>query len=320
MVGVATLMKSAGVKNHLHDLNWSAFPEGGGQTVQNIQGDHGSQTQPSARPELQAQSASNTIESEERPRSSVLEEDLSLSNTHDNEGEDKVDGGQSSTDQDISGYTKFDLSDRLHVEETGENVLSESSMFTASLGNGNHRRETLDPPSVISHQSAVDAVGIFSRPVNDVDLNQPSQVKPVDKSSIAMCGKSTASVSRTNLRRDKKKHHNDTGEGIKRTRKFNLKDQEVKGLHTPRTSRRSVREPPSNTSTPRPVSNSDDFSVKCEYCGKRLLKKSMKYHVKKIHKILDKLLECRKCGTKFLREAARDIHETSCVINYEVCS
>ena len=121
-----------------------------------------------------------------------------------------------------------------------------------------------------------------------------------------------------NDQRLKKKPQTDTGEVkvIWGPRILSPKDQEdnSNGLHTPKTSRRSVRKLTSNTFTPRPVSISGDYRVKCEYCGKRLLKKSMQYHLKKIH--LDKLLECRKCGSKFLREAAREIHEKSCVIDY----
>ena len=306
-MGVATLMKSAGVKNHQNELSYFAIPEGSEQTptVQDTPRDLASQTQPMMGSCL---------------GSSVLEKDLELSKTVDEAGEDVEDSGQSSTDQDLSRDADLSLLDRLHMEESGESILSESSMFTATLGDGNHRRETLNPPvfdeSIITHQRAVDAVGNFSRQVNET--KQPPQVKQkaVVQSSSVMSDidKSTARVSRTNRQRNKKRHYTDTGEVTKRSRNLSLKDQEDKGLHTPRTSRRSVREPPSHTSTPRPVS--DDYLVKCEYCGKRLLKKSMKQHVKKIH--LDKLLECRKCGSKFLREAAREIHEVACVINYEV--
>lgn len=305
VVGVSTLMKSAGVKNHQNELSYFAIPEGSEQTLtaQDTPGDLASQTQPMMGSCL---------------GSSVLEKDLELSKTVDEAGEDVEDGGQSSTDQDLSRDADLSLLDRLHMEESGESILSESSMFIATLGDGNHRRETLNPPvfdeSIITHQRAVDAVGNFSRQVNET--KQPPQVKQkaVDQSSSVEYDKSTARMFRTNRQRNKKRHHTDTGEVTKRTRNISLNDQEGKGLHTPRTSRRSVREPPSHTSTPRPVS--DDYSVKCEYCGKRLLKKSMKQHVKKIH--LDKLLECRKCGSKFLREAAREIHEKACVINYEV--
>ena len=306
-MGVSTLMKSAGVKNHQNELSYFAIPEGSEQTLtaQDTPGDLASQTQPMIGSCL---------------GSSVLKKDLELSKTVDEAGEDVEDSGQSSTDQDLSRDADLSLLDRLHMEESGESILSESSMFTATLGDGNHRRETLNPPvfdeSIITHQRAVDAVGNFSRQVNET--KQPPQVKQkaVVQSSSVMSDidKSTARVSRTNRQRNKKRHYTDTGEVTKRSRNLSLKDQEDKGLHTPRTSRRSVREPPSTTSTPRPVS--DDYLVKCEYCGKRLLKKSMKQHVKKIH--LDKLLECRKCGFKFLGEAAREIHEMACVINYEV--
>jgi len=297
VVGVATLMKSAGVKNHHKELSFCAIPEGSDQTPtdhQNTLGDLASQTQPRV----------GSL------GSSVLKEDLELSETVDEAGEDVEDGGQSTTD--VSGDADLSLLDRLNTEDSGESILSESSIFTATLGDGNHRRETLNPPvfdeSIITHQRAVDAVGNISRQVSGT--KQPPQVKQnaVDQSSVVY-GKSTARVSKANRQKNIV---------AKRTRiiSLNLKDQEGKGPHTPRTSRRLVREPPSQTSTPRPVSGSDDYSVKCEYCGKRLLKKSMKQHVKNIH--LDKLFECRKCGFKFLREAAREIHEMACVINYEV--
>jgi len=302
VVGVATLMKSAGVKNHHKELSFCAIPEGSDQTPtdhQNTLGDLASQTQPRV----------GSL------GSSVLKEDLELSETVDEAGEDVEDGGQSTTD--VSGDADLSLLDRLHVEDSGESILSESSIFTATLGDGNHRRETLNPPvfdeSIITHQRAVDAVGNISRQVSGT--KQPPQVNQnaVDQCSVVY-GKSTARVSKANRQRNKKRHHTDTGEVTKRTRIISLKDQEGKGLHTPRTSRRLVREPPSQTSTPRP--GSGDYSVKCEYCGKRLHKKSMKQHLRKIH--LDKLLECRKCGFKFLREAAREIHEMACVINYEI--
>ena len=295
-MGVATLMKSAGVKNYHNELSWVAIPEGSDQTptVQNTPGDLSSQTQPRMGSLV----------------SSVLKEDLELSETVDEAGEDAEDGGQSTTD--VSGSADLSLLDRLHIhmEGSGESILSESSIFTATLGDdGNHRRETLNPPvfdeSIITHQRAVDPVGNFSRKVNEA--KQPPQVKQIavnhHQSSSAVYDKSTARVYN-------KRHHTDTGEVTKRTRIIGLKDQEVEGLHTPRTRPRSVRDPPSHTSTPRPI--------KCEYCGKRLLKKNMKQHVKNIH--LDKLLECRKCGFKFLREAAREMHEMACAINYEVHS
>ena len=299
MVGVATLMKSAGVKNHHNELSYFAIPEGSDQTPtdQDTPGDLASQTQ---------------------TKSSVLKEDLELSMTVDEAGEDVEDGGQSSTDQDLSRDADISLLDRLHMEDSGESILSESSMFIATLGEGNHRRESLNPPvfdeSIITHQRAVDAVGSFSRQVKETKQSPQVKVKAVDQSSSVAYEKSMARMSRTNRQISKKRHHTDTGEDTKRTRTISLKDQEAKSLHTLRTRRRSVRKPPSHTSTPRPVS--DDYSVKCEYCGKRLHKKSMKKHVKHIH--LDKLLECRKCGSKFLREAAREIHEKECVINYEV--
>jgi len=299
VVGVATLMKSAGVKNH-QELSYFAIPEGSEQTPtdQDTPGDLASQTQ----------TRMGSL------GSSVLKEDLELSETVDETGED-VEDGQSSTDQDLSRDADLSLLDRLHMEESGESILSESSMFIATLGDGNHRRESLNPPvfdeSIITHQRAVDAIGSFSRQVNEIKQPPQVKVKAVDQLTS---DKSTARMSGTNRQINKKWHHTNTGEVTKRTRTISLKDQEDKSLHTPRTRRRSVREPPSHTSTPRPVS--DDYSVKCEYCGKRLHKKSMKKHVKTIH--LDKLLECRKCGSKFLREAAREIHEKECVINYEV--
>jgi len=304
VVGVATLMKTAGVKNHQNELSYFAIPEGSEQTptVQDTPEDLASQTQPRMC----------------SLGSSVLKKDLELSETVDEAGEDVEDGGQSSTDQDLSRDADLSLLDRLHMEEAGESILSESSMFTASLGDGNHRRETLNPPvfdeSIITHQRAVDAVGNFSRQVNKTKLPPQVKQKAVDQSSSVEYDRSTARMFRTNRQRYKKRHHTDTGEVTKRTRNISLNDQEGKGLHTPRASRRSVREPPSHTSTPRPVS--DGYSIKCEFCGKRLHKKSMKQHVKKFH--LDKLLECRKCGYKFLREAAREIHESACVIFYEV--
>ena len=66
-MGVATLLKSTGVKSHQNELMWVGIPK---QTVQTSL-DHASQTQPSI---LVAQSASNPLEAEERPRSSVLED------------------------------------------------------------------------------------------------------------------------------------------------------------------------------------------------------------------------------------------------------
>jgi len=305
VVGVATLMKSAGVKNHHEELSFCAIPEGSDQTptVQDTPGDLASQTQTGM-----------------GSSSSVLKEDLELSETVDKAGEDVEDDGQSTTD--LSGDADLSLLDRIHMEESGESILSESSMFNASLGDGNHRRESLNPPlfdeSIITPQRAVDAVDSFLGQLNET--KQPPQVKAkaVDQSSSVVYDKSMVGMSRTNRQISKKRHHTDTGEVTKRTRTNSLKDQGGKGLHlhTPRTDRRSVREPPSHTSTPRPVFGSDDYSVKCEFCGMRLLKKSMKKHVKKIH--LERLLECRKCGYKFLREAAREIHEMACVINYEI--
>ena len=301
MVGVATLMKSAGIKNHHEELSFCAIPEGSEQTPtdQDTPGDLASQTQ----------TGTGSL------GSSVLKEDLELSETVDEAGKDYED----SADADGADLS---LLDRLHMEESGESILSESSMFTASLGDGNHRRESLNPPlfdeSIITPQRAVDAVDSFLGQLKET--KQPPQVKEkaVDQSSSVAYEKSMARMSRTNRQISKKRHHTDTGEVTKRTRTISLKDQGGKGLHlhTPRTGRQSVRELPSHTSTPRPVFGSDDYSVKCEFCGKRLLKKSMKKHMKKIH--LDKLLECRKCGFKFLREAAREIHEMACVINYEV--
>ena len=44
----------------------------------------------------------------------------------------------------------------------------------------------------------------------------------------------------------------------------------------------------------------------------------MKPHITKMH--LNKLFKCRKCGCKFLREPARENHEITCAISYEVRS
>ena len=109
-MGVATLMKSAGVKNHQNELSYFAIPEGSDQTPtdQDTPGDLASQTQ---------------------TKSSVLKEDLELSITVDEAGEDVEDGGQSSTDQDLSRDADLSLLDRLHMEESGESIRSESSMF-----------------------------------------------------------------------------------------------------------------------------------------------------------------------------------------------
>ena len=104
----------------------------------------------------------------------------------------------------------------------------------------------------------------------------------------------------------------------KRSVNNNLDRDEAKSLLTPRTRRRSVRDPPTDTSTPKPVENvrKGGITVKCEFCGKKLLKKSMKQHVKKIH--IEKLFKCLKCGSKYLREAALKAHEAGCTITYEV--
>ena len=339
MAGVAFLVKSSEAKNHLNELNWIVVPETSqGQTSDSSRGNSEARVQSSDSQEQQTQTNDNNAAEAEfslsqgNKRSSILEEDLGLSVTDDkDEDEDMGDGGQTSTDQDHSGDTDLSLLDRLHMEEAGETVLSETGIFTASLGNGNHRRETLDPfvweGSIMSQQKVSDSLVTFSKQLMTKSsmTQQPTQKKhkTLDPSSSSiMCDKCPTGtmVSRTYMKRHLKKYHATSDEVTTRSRSSNnnLEEQNIVGLHTPRTSRRTFKEPPVHASTPKPILNSPKYNnlVKCEYCGKRLLKKSMKQHIQKMH--IRKLLECRKCGSKFLREAAREIHEETCVINYEV--
>jgi len=342
LAGVAFIVKSSEAKNHLNELNWIVVPEtsqGQTETASSSRGNSEAQVLPSDTQEQQTKTNDNNAAEAEKSLSqgnnwsSVLEEDLGLSVTDDKdeEDEDMGDGGQSSTDEDLSGDTDLSLLDRLHMEEAGETVLSETGIFTASLGNGNHRRETLDPfvweGSIMSQQKVSDSLVTFSKQLMTKSsmTQQPTQKKhkTLDPSSSSiMCDKCPTGtmVSRTYMKRHLKKYHATSDEVTTRSRSSNnnLEEQNIVGLHTPRTSRRTFKEPPVHASTPKPILNSHKYNnlVKCEYCGKRLLKKSMKQHIQKMH--IRKLLECRKCGSKFLREAAREIHEETCVINYEV--
>lgn len=344
LAGVAYIVKSSEAKNHLNELNWIVVPEtsqGQTETASSSRGNSEAQVQPRDAQEQQTRTDVNNAaevefsHSQGNNWSSVLEEDLGLSVTDDKdeEDEDMGDGGQSSTDEDQSGDTDLSLLDRLHMEETGETVLSETGIFTASLGNGNHRRETLDPfdweGSIMSQEKVSDSLATFSKQLMTKSsmtqqLTQKKHKTLDQSSSSVMCDKCPPGtmVSTTYMKRHLKKYHATRDEVTTRSRSTsnNLKDQNVVGVNTPRTSRGSFKEPPVHASTPRPISNSNNYNYlfKCEYCGKRLLKKSMKQHVKMMH--IRKLLECRKCGSKFLREAARKIHEETCVINYELRS
>ena len=341
-MGVAFLVKSSEARNHLNELSWNLVPEfSQGQTSSSTRGDSEAQIQSSDTQDQQLGiSVNNASEAElslnqRCKQSSILEEDLGLSVTDDKDEEvedmdETGDGGQSSTDEDQSGDTDLSLLDRLHMEEAGETVLSETGIFTASLGNGNHRRETLDPfdweGSILSQQKVSDSLATFSKKLmtkSSMTTQQPTQEKQktMDQSSSSvMCDKCPTGkmVSRTYMERHMKKYHATRDEVTTRSKNNILEDQNGIGLplHTPRTNRRTFKEPPAHASTPRPNTNSDNYSVKCEYCGKRLLKKSMKKHVQMQH--LAKLLRCRKCGSKFLREAAREMHEETCVFQYEV--
>ena len=314
-MGIATLLKSSEVSNHQNDLIWNLMPESGlTQTSHTSQGDQdqGAVTQASAAHEQPSSSTSETtvVDAEESTRMgsqrpSVLDEDLELSVTHDKD-EDMDDGGQSSTDQDLSGDNDLSLLDRLYMEEAGDTLLSESEIFNASLGNGNHRRESLNPlicegeESIMSQRNASDSIKIFSkdRPDESCMIQQPIKVKP--KKDVQT--RSGTIVSRT---------------GSKQHLKYQApKDKEDRS----RSNRRSLRELPSHTSNPKQASNfiTCDYTVKCEFCGKRLQKKSMKNHMTKIH--FNRLFECRKCGCKFLREPTREEHEKVCAISYDEVS
>jgi len=306
VAGYATLAKSAQISSQITKLRWIPLPYPG-QTQQQLiinptSGGSNGQDQPSSTPDHPPRNVS--VATSEQPlrsgslRSSVIEEDLGLSVTDDRGDEDDNmdDGGHSSTDQDDSGDLEHQLLDRLYMEEPAESVLRESSIFNASLGNGNHRRETLNH--------------LFS---NDSSM-YPKKTVDASSKSLLQVHKQTKKDTRKS-----KKISDATREKVPmRSVNNNLDRDDAKNLLSPRTRRKSVRDPPADTSTPKPVESfgKGGIFVKCEYCGKKLLKKSMKQHVKKIH--IDKLLKCRKCGAKYFREAALNVHEASCTITYEV--
>ena len=312
------------------------MPESGQtQTAHASQGDQGGAvTHASAAHEYPRTSETTVVDAEESTRwgsqrPSILEEDLAMSVTDDKDKEEDMDeGGQSSTDQDPSGDDDLNLLYRLHTEEAEDTVLSESDIFTASLGNGNHRRESLNPlvceESTKSQRNVSVSNKTFSKERADEScmIHQPTKVKlwtDVQTRSGIICDQSPTIVSRTGSKQ-LMKYHAPKDEVTKRVRNNHQEDTHTPSLHTPRNNRRSPRELPSHTSTPKQASNivTCDYTVKCEFCGKRLKKKSMKPHITKMH--LNKLFKCRKCGCKFLREPARENHEITCAISYEVRS
>ena len=301
-------------------------------------GDQGAVTHASASHEDPRRRETTVVNAEESirlgsQRPSILEEDLEMSVTDDKDKEEEMDdGGQSSTDQDPSGEEilsedNLNLLCRLHTEEAEDTALSESDIFAASLGNGNHRRESLNPlvceESIMSQRNASVSIKTSSKERADESgtIHQPTKVKlwtDVQTRSGIICDQSPTIVSRTGSKQLKKKYHASKDEVTKRVR--NNHQEDTPSLHTPRNNRRSLRELPSHTSTPKQASNIVicDYTVKCEFCGKRLQKKSMKYHITNMH--LNKLFKCRKCGSKFLREPVRENHEITCAFSYEVRS
>ena len=284
MAGVAYIVKSSEAKNHLNELNWIVVPEtsqGQTETASSSRGNSEAQVQPRDAQEQQTRTDVNNAaevefsHSQGNNWSSVLEEDLGLSVTDDKdeEDEDMGDGGQSSTDEDQSGDTDLSLLDRLHMEETGETVLSETGIFTASLGNGNHRRETLDPfdweGSIMSQEKVSDSLATFSKQLMTKPsvTQQPTQKKQKTldpSSSSVMCDKCPprTMVSRTYTKRHMKKYHATGDEVTTRSRSSNnnLEDQNGVGLplHMPRTNRKTFKGLPAHASTPRHNTNSEN--------------------------------------------------------------
>ena len=114
MAGVATLLKSAGVKNHQNELRWVVIPK---QTSL----DHATQTQSSI---LEAQSASIPLEAEEGPRSSVLENvDTDDSEEKSKDGEDDEEQGGDTEEGDINPDDHA-ADEENNQEESGEAATS----------------------------------------------------------------------------------------------------------------------------------------------------------------------------------------------------